>query len=241
MVAVHKDVVDDLVVAPTAQESRALHLEEDIAENLRAAHAVVHVNAHRTHSDAAGVVNEIVTNSVPLKGVVAPGIDGADVPGLQGDVMDLVEFDEMIVAAEENRAMRVIMNEVVRDEQPHSLQQNRGDIALGPAALPGEVAVFHVMPAGCEGPPVAAFERDAAVAGIQYFGAHDAVTASSLNHHPRVADVSNQAAGDAVAQSSADFDRVGTRRLERQVDKSHVRNVCQLQQWLREQGKKDLI
>ena len=83
VVAVHEDVVEDLVVAPAAQERGAVDLVEDVAEDLRAADAVVHVDAHRAHADAAGVVDEVVADAVAAIGVVAPGVDGADVAGLQ--------------------------------------------------------------------------------------------------------------------------------------------------------------
>ena len=46
VVAVHEDVVDDLVISSAAQEGGALHLIKNVAENFRAADAVVHVNAH---------------------------------------------------------------------------------------------------------------------------------------------------------------------------------------------------
>ena len=93
VVALHEDVVNNLMVAAPAQERGALHLVEDVAEDLRAADAVVHVHAHRTHADAAGVVHEVVTDAISAKGVIASGVDGAHIARLQRDVMDLIELD----------------------------------------------------------------------------------------------------------------------------------------------------
>ena len=87
VVAVHKDVINHLVVTAAPQKRGSLHFVEDIAEDLRAADAVVHVNTHRAHADATGVVNELVADAVAAVGVVTPGVDRADVAGLQCDVV----------------------------------------------------------------------------------------------------------------------------------------------------------
>ena len=147
VVAVHEDVVDDLVIAPAAEKRRALHFVEDVAEDLRAADAVVHVNAHRAHAHAAGVVDEIVADAVAAIGVIAPGVDGADVAGLQRDVMDLIELDQVVVAVEEDGAVGVIVDEVVRGAQADAAHQHRRHVAFGPAALARESGSSRQMPA----------------------------------------------------------------------------------------------
>src|ERR1051325_9160188 len=101
------------MIASPADEHRPVHLEEHVAENFRAADAVVHVNPHRAHTYSSRVVNEVITDLVPAIGVVASGINRADVARFQGDVVNLVKLDHMIVSPKENRAVRMILNDVM--------------------------------------------------------------------------------------------------------------------------------
>ncbi len=218
VVAVHEDVIDHLVVAAAAQERGALHLVEDVAEDLGAADAVVHVHAHRAHAHAAGVVDEVVADAVAAVGVVAPGVDGADVAGLQGDVVNLVELDEVVVAVEEDCAVRMVVDEVVRGALADAADQHRRHIALGPAALAREMAVLDEVSAGLQRLAVAAVHRNAAVAGVEDVAADHAVAGAALDGDAVVADVADDAAGDAVAGAAAD-----------------VRRRCR--GWLRESGR----
>ena len=148
IVTVHKDVVDDLVVTAPAQECGTLHLVEQVAEDFGAADAVVHINTHRAHPDTAGVMNEIVADAVATEGVVAPGVDGADVAGLECDVMNLIELDEVVVAGKEDGAVRVVVDEVVGGALADAADRHCGDVALGPAALARKMAVLDEVRAG---------------------------------------------------------------------------------------------
>ena len=236
VVAVHEDVVEDLVVAPAAQERRALHLVEDIAEDLRAADAVIHVNAHRAHPDAAGVMNKIVADAIAAIGVVAPGVDGADVACLQGIVVDLVEFDDVVVAVEEDRAVGVVVDEVVRGTLADAAHEHRRHVALGPAALAGEMAVLDKVSAGPECLPVAAVQGDAAVAGVEDVAAQDAMAGAAFNGDAVVADVADEAAGDEVAGAATDLDSAAAAGFEFEAAQGDIGDVRELQQRFGQEG-----
>src|SRR5437762_11711162 len=122
------------MVASAAQKRSAGDLVKDVSVNLRTAHTVVHVNAHRTHAHTAGVMNEIVPDAVPAKGPVAAGVNCADVAGLQSHVMNLVELDAVLVSRKENRAVRMLVDEVMRNAMAHTFEQQRRHVTLRPAA-----------------------------------------------------------------------------------------------------------
>ena len=58
-------------------------------------------------------MNVVVANSISAKRVIAASIDCADVARFQSDVMDFVEFNQMLITAEKNRGMGMIVDQVV--------------------------------------------------------------------------------------------------------------------------------
>src|SRR5437870_6691019 len=223
------------MVAAAADEHRQVNLMEHVAEHFRAAHTIVHINAHRTHAHAAGLVDVIVANSVSTERVIAPGVNGADVARLQRDVVDVVELDEMIVAVEENRAVRMIVNEVVRRAQTHAVHQHRWNVAPGPAALALEVTVLHEVTTGRERLPVAPAQRHAAIAGLKHVAAHNAMVRAAVDGDAQVANVAQQATYDPIARAAADFDTAAARGFEHQTADGHVAGVGQFDERLVEQ------
>ena len=83
------------------------------------------------------MVDEVVPDAVAAIGVIAPGVNSTHVSCFQRDVMDFIELDEMVVAGEENGAVGMVMDEVMRGTQPNSIEQHRRHITLRPAG-PGE-------------------------------------------------------------------------------------------------------
>src|SRR5262249_38906786 len=75
------------------------------------------------------------TDAVATKCPIPSGINGADIAGFEGDMMNVVEFYEMLVAVKENRAMRVIVDDVVRDAMADAVHQDCRNVAFGPASL----------------------------------------------------------------------------------------------------------
>src|SRR5436305_11799860 len=146
--------------------------------------------------------------------------------------MNLVKFHDVIVAPKKDGAMRVVVDEIVRRAQADTAQRNRRHIALGPAPLTLEMAVFHKVPAGHECLAITARQRNATIARIEYVAANQAVTHATFYEHAAVADVANEAAGDPVARAVMNFDGTGARCFESKPANSDIRNAGEFQQRL---------
>ena len=241
VIAVHKDVVLHVVVAASAKKRRTLHPEKDVPGNLRPAHAVVHVGAHRAHPDAARVMDEIVADPIPPESVVPPGVDRADIACLKRDVMDLVELDQVLVASVQDRAVRVIVDQVVRRPQPHALEENRRHVTLRPSTLMLEMAVLHEMPTRLQRPAIAPAQVHPAVAGVEHIARLHAMTAPPLDDHPAVPNVPDQTAHDAIRPAPPDLHRARTRRLEDQPFNNDIRGARDADQRFVQQAQQGLL
>src|SRR6185503_18207747 len=164
----------------------------------RAIRAVVPVDAHRACAGPAGVVDEIVPDMVATKGPVASGIDRADVARFQGDVMNFVELDEMLVARKENGTVRMIVNKIVRHAMAHASQQDGGHVTLRPAPLSLEMAILYNVSSRRERLPVPAIQRNSPIAGVRDVAPENAVAKSAPNTDANVADKAERATGDAI-------------------------------------------
>src|SRR5437879_897032 len=199
------------MIASAADKHRPVDFEKHVSENFGSADAIVHVNTHRSHAHTAGMVNEIVADLVPAKRVVSAGIDRSHIAGLQRNVMNLIKFHYMIVTPIKDGAMRVILNEIVRCAQADTTQRDRRHIALGPATLALEMAVLDKVPAGRERLAITARQRNAAITRIKYITANDTMSNAAFYDYAAVADVANEAAGDAVARAVMNFNGTGAR------------------------------
>ncbi len=61
------------------------------------------------------MVEVVVADRRAAHGPVAPGVDGPGVVGLVAHAVDLVELDEVVVAAEHDGHVRGVVDQVVRD------------------------------------------------------------------------------------------------------------------------------
>ena len=92
------------------------HLVEHVADDLRAAEHVVQVHAHAAAAlEAVDVVQVVVADDRAAHGPVAAGVDRPGVVGLVAHVVDLVELDHVVVAAEADRHVRGVVDQVVRE------------------------------------------------------------------------------------------------------------------------------
>src|ERR1051325_4596128 len=207
-----------------------MHFVKSIPKNFRAAHAIVHLDTHRSHPNAAGFVNVIVANTISAKRIIAPGINRADVARLQRDMVNFVKLDQMIVAAEKHCRVRMIVNQIMRSALADAAQQNRRDVALGPSALPLEVAVFDKMSARRKCLTIAATQRNAAIAGVENIATPHAVSMAAFDYDASVANIPNQTAGDEIARAATNFHSVRARRFKNQSPHNDVRSLGDVQQ-----------
>src|SRR5207248_1171776 len=95
-IAIDKEVILHAMIATAADKHGPVSLVENVPENFSAADAVVHVNAHGTHAHSARFVNEIMADAVAAKGVIAPGVDGANIARFQRNVVDVIELNQVL-------------------------------------------------------------------------------------------------------------------------------------------------
>src|ERR1051326_9074005 len=111
---VHEDIVLDLTTAPASNEGRPRYTVEQIADNLGPAEHVVQIDAHTPLALEAGdIMEEIMPDNRAAHGPISSGIDRAGIVRFEADAVNLVELDEMVIAAERDRLMRRIINQVV--------------------------------------------------------------------------------------------------------------------------------
>ena len=84
---------------------------------------------------AAGFVNIIVPDSISAEGIIAPGIDRADVASFERNMMNIIELDQVIVAAEKHGRVRMVVNEIMRSALANAGDQDRWNVAFGPSTL----------------------------------------------------------------------------------------------------------
>src|SRR5579859_7212054 len=114
----------------------------------------------------------------------------------------------MIVAPVEDRAVRVIVNEVVRRAQTDAGHSDGRHVAFRPATLPLEVAVLDEMFARHERLAITTGQLHTAVSGVKDVAAHDPVIGPAFDYYAAVADVADEATFNAVVRAAADFDGV---------------------------------
>src|SRR4051812_12333596 len=126
-------------------------------------------------------MNEVVPDAIAAIAIIAPGVDRAHVASFKRDMMYLVEFYEVIIAGKQNRAMRVVVNEVARSPQPDPLHEHRGHVAFGPPPLSLEMTAFNKMPRRRECLTVPAAQRYTAIPGVEDMAVADSMTETSIN------------------------------------------------------------
>src|SRR5207302_382846 len=141
------------------------------------------------------------------------------------DVVDVIEFNQVVVAGKEDCAMRMIAHVVVRDAEADAAQENAGGVTFRPAGLALEMAVLHEMAAGGERLAVAAGERDAAIAGVKNVATGHAVVRAAIDDDAKVAKVAEAAADDAVAGAARDLDAVAARHFKSEALDGDVARV----------------
>ncbi len=108
-------------VSSAPDERRPGDLVEHVADDLRAAEHIVEVNPHAPSPAKAGdVMQVVVPDHRASHGPVSSCVYRAGVVGLEADVMDLVEFDRVVVSAEHEGHVRRIVDKVMCRAQPHA-------------------------------------------------------------------------------------------------------------------------
>ena len=192
-----------------------MHFVENIAVDLSAADAVIHIDAHRTAaSSGMGVMNVVVANTVASEAIVTTRVDRTDVTGFHRDVVDFIEFNGVVIAAQENCTVGMIVNQVVRHPLANTLHVNRWHIAFRPSSLTLEVAVLDKMSARCECHTIAADDFHASISSIEDVTTDHPVVRTAGDLHGVVANVANKTSSQSIAIAVFHFNGVAARGFE---------------------------
>jgi hypothetical protein len=66
------------------------------------------------------MMNEVMAYDVPAECVIPACVDSADIAGLETNVMNFVEFDNVFIAPEKDGTMRMVMYQVVGNADTHA-------------------------------------------------------------------------------------------------------------------------
>ncbi len=128
-IALDHQVVLDQVVTPAADEGGPARPVKHVPHQTVTAVAVVQVDAHRADSSHRAQVMDVVpAEHVALGRPVAPGVEGSHVGRLLGDVVDVVQFQHVFVAAVEDGRVRGIVDQVVRHAVADAVDVDAGRI-----------------------------------------------------------------------------------------------------------------
>ncbi len=201
--AIHKDIVDNGVVTPAADERGARHVAKEIARDFRAAEHVVEVDAHTAAPLETGDVMQIIVayHRAALRPVTAR-IHGARVVRFIAHAVNFVELDDVVVAAEADGHVRRVVDEVVRRAQSDPVQRNRFLIHARPAPVMVDVVVLRHMLRRGQGLPVPAGQDDAAVSHVVDVATRDAMPGAAPHAHGVPADVVKGAAHHGVPRAA---------------------------------------
>jgi len=111
---IDEEIVGDAVVPSSPHKHPTVATEEDVAFYSDPAGHIVQVNGVLLATGGSRkVVDEVPPNHSPMQGPVSSRVDGAAVPCLEKDMMDLVLLDAVFVAIEKNGRMRTMVQEFV--------------------------------------------------------------------------------------------------------------------------------
>ena len=174
-VAVYHLVPDDDVLSSAAEHHGAARALEDVACYRIAAVAVVKVHAHRedvaalaVRDRAPEVVDAVSDDLVALASPVAPSVKRTRVARLLHDVEDVVPFDQMLVAAVDDRRMGRVVDATADDLVAAAVHRDARRVYALQEGEARDVAPDDAVAALRESAPVAAVQRDAPPPDVAY-------------------------------------------------------------------------
>ncbi len=189
-----------------ADHNGAVGLVEQVAVDASAAGPIVQVDRHGVAEivlaelvvESAEVVEVVEPHHVSAHGPIAAHVERTRVAGFAADIVDVVELNDVLVAAEQYGGVRRVVEVAVRDPVAYAADQYGRTIRADPAAEVVDVAVLNEVAGRRQSQTVAAGEADRAVTRLVYVAALDTVVGPLIEGDGHVADVAKRAACDAV-------------------------------------------
>jgi hypothetical protein len=136
-----------------------------------------------TAENGADVVYEVVGNDVASRTPVAPGIDGTCIARGRQNVADFIELYEVVVALEHDRRMAGVVNQVVSDGVPDTVELYCGVVGSRKSGIVGDLAVLDHMAARHQGCAGSAAQNDPVLARIQHIILRQTVVGATVYGH----------------------------------------------------------
>jgi hypothetical protein len=214
--AIEKYVVLHQIVPPAVKEHADIHVRNNIPENGGVGTRKVEIDSPATSfTDAVYVMDIVVANDSPHLRIVRSRVDPSNVAGFMGEVIELVVFNQMIVAVVLDCGKGGIVDPVVGYSVAHPLKIDPSVETLEYAAIPGNVVVNGIVAGGRNSGPFTPDNPDAGPSYVVYIAAPDAVPAAAFDDHARVViDVPDCASGDQVVAATPDLERACARAFE---------------------------
>ena len=102
------------------------------------------------------MVPEIEANEVSPFGWIAPGIERSTIAGLKTYVVDLVQFDKVIVSSQQDRAVGPIVEQVMSKAVANAADVDRSRVGALPSPEVVNAVVDGPMSCGCKCPSIPA-------------------------------------------------------------------------------------
>ena len=230
-------VLNDVIAAAEEHGARIhVHPREHVAIHSDATVDVVDVDTHaadamvlREGSVVRQVMEVVVAHHVAAfrqSRHVAVHVPRPGVAGLVGDVMHLVVLRNMVIAAEQERLVRRVVDQVVRHPHRDALDADRRLIG---AAVPGgvvvDVTVLHHVPGRLKRGQVAPGDYDAGVAQVGEVAADKGMPLPLADFDALAAHVANGAAGQQRVLAALDGDAMLPARFDGQPPQDDMRGV----------------
>ena len=199
------DVVEDVVVQVDAA-ARQVGVDREAPEPAR----------------SVDVVEVVVAELVPHEGPVRPGVGHPDVPGLQGDALELAVLDDVVVPLVADSLVRQVVDPAVGDAVADPLEPEGAVVGAVHAAGAVYVVVDRPVVPGSEICAVSAPQLDAGPGYLVEVAAADGVSGAADDDGDAGAEVADRAAGDLVAAAAADDHRPVVGRLEGDPPHQHM-------------------
>jgi hypothetical protein len=227
--AIEKDVVFHKIISPTVEEHADIHVCDNIPENGGVGPRKIKIDSAATSfADAVYVVDIVVADDSPHLRIVRPGVDPPNVTGFMSEIIELVVFDQMIVAVVLDCGKRGIVDPVVGNSVSHPLKIDPSVETLQYAAIPGNVVVDGIVPGGRECRTVTPLNPNSCPSYIVDIAAPDAVPPAAIDDHARVVvDVPDRAPGDQVVAAPPDLERTCARAFENKSLESNIGGTVQ--------------
>ncbi len=227
---VYNIILDD-VILPAADMKRSVgNPIEDVSIDMRSACVVIEVDAPYTtrclvlqitkigttagESVSVNIVKTVVPDDVTALGPIPSHVERTSVLSFLTYVVNLVVLDHMLVAMKQNRSVRRVMNDIVRNTVADAVDIHADQIAFTQHGKMMDVAVLHDVVRRCQRRTVSTGKHDSTSARLTDIAPHDAITRSAVDPHRVFTDIRNRRRRDRVSVAGHHHDSRFARMLE---------------------------